>query len=186
MASVSERVGYAEVVMRRYPFAVPGLVRLTASGGSGLVSRIRATMEPLVMAILHRFDSESAVRAFTTDELDTREGEEFPKEWWIRTAFVPAASPDPAVAKERAWMTIEYSRWEEAEDWSFQAFFRVADVEFSLAADSDQTDPVVNLVGSRLPAGDLRMIEEVIRAHLGGQDSSKAAPRGVYAESGLI
>ena len=172
--------------MRRYPFAVPGLVRLTSSGGPGLVSRLRSTMEPLVMAILHRFESGNDVRVFTTDELDTRDGAEFPKEWWVRTAFVPASSPDPTAAKERAWMTIEYSRWEDSEDWSFQAFFRVADVEFSLATDSDAVDPVLNLLGAKLPAGDIRVIEEVLRAHLGGANSSEAVPRGVFAESGLL
>ena len=172
--------------MRRYPFAVPGLVRLTASGGPDLVGRLRGTMEPLVMAILHRFESGSDVRVLTTDELDTREGDEFPKEWWVRTAFVPASSPDPTAAKERAWMTIEYSRWEESEDWSFQAFFRVADVEFSLATNSDAADPVLNLLGAKLPAGDIRVVEEVLRAHLGGASSSEAVPRGVFAESGLL
>lgn len=171
--------------MRRYPFAVPGLVRLTSPGGPELVSRLRSTMEPLVMAILHRFDAGNDVRVFTTDELDTRGGDEFPKEWWVRTAFVPADSPDPTAAKERAWMAIEYSRWEDSEDWSFQAFFRVADVEFSLATDSDAVDPVLNLIGAKLPAGDLRVVEEVLRAHLGGPKSSDAVPRGVFAESGL-
>ena len=171
--------------MRRYPFAVPGLVRLTAAGGSAVVERLRGAMEPLVMAILHRFDAGRDVRTLTTDELDTRSGDEFPREWWIRTAFVAASAPDPVSAKERAWMTIEYSRWEDSEDWSMQAFFRVADVEFSLAADSDAADPVLNLLGTQLPAGDIRMIEEVLRAHFGGSTDQAADRPSEYAESGL-
>ena len=171
--------------MHRYPFAVPGLVRLTSTGGSAVVDRLRGAMEPLVMAILHRFDAGRDVRSLTTDELDTRSGDDFPREWWIRTAFVPASAPDPVNAKERAWMTIEYTRWDDSEDWSMQAFFRVAEVEFSLAADSDAADPVLNLVGTKLPTGDIRIIEEVLRAHFGGSASQTNATRSEYAESGL-
>ena len=49
-----------------------------------------------------------------------------------------------------------------------QAFFRVADVEFSLSTDSTHTEPTLTLVAARLPAGDIRVIEEVLRAHFGG------------------
>ncbi len=167
--------------MRRYPFAVPGLIRLTSTGGSSIVDRLRGAMEPLVMAILHRFDAGSDVRILTTDELDTRNDDDYPREWWLRTAFIPASAPDPANARERAWMTIEYSQWEDSEDWSMQAFFRVADVEFSLATDSDADEPVLNLIGTRLPAGDIRVIEEVLRAHFGGPSAIEPTPRGTLA-----
>ena len=48
--------------MRRYPFAVPGIVRLTSGGGVSVVERLRAAMEPLVMAIIHRFDQAASVK----------------------------------------------------------------------------------------------------------------------------
>ena len=46
--------------MRRYPFTVPGMVRLTSGGGASVVDRLRGAMEPLVMAIIHRFDRRRA------------------------------------------------------------------------------------------------------------------------------
>lgn len=164
--------------MRRYPFAVPGFVHLTSAGGPAIVDRLRGAMEPLVMALLHRFDAGSDVRVITTDEMDTREGEDWPKEWWLRTAFIPTAAPDPINAKERAWMTVEYSRWEDSEDWTMQAFFRVAEVEFSLSTDSDASEPVLNLVGTKLPAGDIRVVEEVLRAHFGGPAANAPSSAG--------
>ena len=96
----------------------------------------------------------------------------------MRTAFIPAAAQDPETAKEKAWLTIEYSKWEDTEDWSMQAFFRVADVEFSLSTDSEATEPTLNLVGARLPAGDIQIIEEVLRAHFGGPASHMPSYRG--------
>ena len=171
--------------MRKYPFAVPGLRRLTSVGGPAIVDRLRGAMEPLVMAILHRFDAGSNVRIVTTDELDTRTDEAYPREWWLRTAFVPASAPDAAQAKERAWMTIEYSKWEDSEDWSMQAFFRVADVEFSLSTDSDAHEPVLNLLGAQLPSGDIRLIEEVLRAHFGGPHSTATVPQGSFSHPSL-
>ncbi len=154
--------------MRRYPFTVPGMVRLTSGGGASVVDRLRGAMEPLVMAIIHRFDQAASVKAVSSDELHTLDGDEFPKEWWVRTAFVPSAAEDPSKARERAWLAIEFSRWEDSEDWSMQAFFRVADVEFSLSTDSTHSEPTLTLVAARLPAGDIRVIEEVLRAHFGG------------------
>ena len=172
--------------MRKYPFAVPGFVRLTASGGFSVVDRLRGAMEPLMMAILHRFDAGRDVQIVTTDEMDTRDNEEHPREWWLRTAFVPNSAPDPLKAKERAWMTIEYSRWEDSEDWSMQAFFRVADVEFSLSTDSDASEPVLNLLAAQLPAGDIRITEEVLRAHFGGPNASASPPQGTMSHPGLF
>ena len=59
-----------------------------------------------------------------------------------------------------------------------QAFFRIADVEFSLSTDSAATEPTLNLVGARLPTGDIRIIEEVLRAHFGGPASHTQTYRG--------
>jgi len=132
-------------------------------------------MEPIVMAILHRFDDRESVRAVSSDELHTLEDEDFPREWWVRTAFVPAAAIEPAKARERAWLTVEYSRWETHEEWTMQAFFRVAEVEFSLAASSDDAEPTLTLVASHLPAGDIRVVEEVLRAHFGGPSTGLKA-----------
>ena len=115
--------------MRRYPFIVPGMVRLTSGGGPSVVERLRSGMEPLVMALIHRFDASERVRAVSSDELQTLSEPEFPQEWWVRTAFVPVDASDPSAAKERAWLTIEYSRWESTDDWSMQAFIRIADIE---------------------------------------------------------
>ena len=137
--------------MRRYPFTTPGLVRLTTGGGPSVVDRLRSAMEPLVMAVLHRFDSGLSVRAISSDEINTLAEAEYPREWWVRTAFIPSDAPDPNNAKEKAWLTIEYSRWEESEDWTMQAFFRVADVEFSLSTSSEEEEPVLNLLGAHLP-----------------------------------
>ncbi len=158
--------------MRRYPFTVPGLIRMIAGGGPSVVERLRSGMEPLMMALLHRFDPSVRVRAVSSDELHSLNGDEFPKEWWVRTAFVPEEAADPEKARERAWLTIEYSRWEDSEDWSMQAFFRIADVEFSLSTHSEADQPILNLVAARLPAGDIRAIEEVLRAHFGGPTSN--------------
>jgi len=164
--------------MRRYPFTVPGLVRLTSSGGLNIVDRLRGAMEPLMMAILHRFDSAVPVRAITSDELNTLTEAEFPREWWVRTAFIPVSEPESEKATERAWLTIEYSRWEESEDWCMQAFFRVADVEFSLGASSDGEAGILQLVGAGLPARDIQIIEEVLRAHFGGPGASPGGAAG--------
>ena len=164
--------------MRRYPFAVPGIVRLTSGGGTSVVERLRSAMEPLVMAILHRFDSSCSVHAVSSDEIHTLDGPEYPREWWVRTAFIPTSSSDPNTAKEKAWLTIEYSKWEDSEDWSMQAFFRIADVEFSLSTDSAASEPILNLLGARLPAGDIQIIEEVLRAHFGGPASHMPSHHG--------
>ena len=161
--------------MRRYPFTVPGMVRLTSGGGASVVDRLRGAMEPLVMALIHRFDKSASVRAVSSDELHTLDGDEYPQEWWVRTAFVPSESVDAAKARERAWLAIEFSRWETGEDWSMQAFFRVADVEFSLSTDSTHDEPTLTLLASQLPAGDIRIIEEVLRAHFGGPSSGLKA-----------
>ena len=154
--------------MRRYPFIVPGMVRLTSGGGPSVVDRLRSGMEPFVMALLHRFDATKSVKAVSSDEIHTLDGKAFPKEWWVRTSFVPADAEAPERAKECAWLTIEYSRWEESEDWSLQAFFRVADVEFSLSTDSSTDQPILNLVATQLPSGDIQRVEEMLRAHFGG------------------
>ena len=124
------------------------------------------------MALLHRFDASINVRPVSSDELNTMDGDEYPREWWVRTSYVPADAPVPSKARERAWLTIEYSRWPDSEDWSMQAFFRVADVEFSLSTDSSADAATLNLVASQLPAGDIRMVEEVLRAHFGGPSQS--------------
>jgi len=136
-------------------------------------------MEPLMMAVLHRFDSTCSVRAVSSDELNTLDDEDYPREWWVRTAFIPDGAADPETAKEKAWLTIEYSKWEDAEDWSMQAFFRVADVEFSLSTDSSATEPILNLLGARLPAGDIQVIEELLRAHFGGPASHMTPSQGM-------
>jgi len=164
--------------MRRYPFTVPGLVRLTTGGGPSVVERLRSGIEPLVMAILHRFESSASVQAVSSDEMNTLQDEEFPREWWVRTAFVPATASDPSTAKEKAWLTVEYSKWEDCEEWTMQAFFRVSEVEFSLSTDSSQRDPVLNLVGTKLPAGDIQIIEELLRAHFGGPATQMSPVQG--------
>jgi hypothetical protein len=164
--------------MRRYPFTVPGLVRLTTGGGPSVVERLRSGIEPLVMAILHRFEADGSVQAVNSDEMNTLHDEEYPREWWVRTAFISASAPDPDTAKEKAWLTIEYSRWEESEEWTMQVFFRVSEVEFSLSTDSSETDPILNLVGSQLPAGDIQIIEELLRAHFGGPAAQMAPVQG--------
>lgn len=132
-------------------------------------------MEPLVMALIHRFDPSVSVKAVSSDELNTLDGDEYPKDWWVRTAFVPSEAVDPSKARERAWLAIEFSRWETDEDWSLQAFFRVADVEFSLSTDSSNEESTLTLVASKLPTGDIRIIEEVLRAHFGGPSSGLKA-----------
>ena len=164
--------------MRRYPFTVPGLVRLTSGGGVNIVERLRGAMEPLVMAILHRFDSAVPVRAISSDALNTLADAAYPREWWVRTAFVPSGAPDPSEVTERAWLTIEYSRWEDSEEWCMQAFFRVAEVEFSLGVSSDDEGGILQLVGAALPARDIQIIEEVLRAHFGGPGASTAGAAG--------
>ena len=161
--------------MRRYPFIVPGMVRLTSGGGPSVVERLRSGLEPFVMALLHRFDATSRVSAVSSDEIHTLNGNEFPKEWWVRTSFVPADAAVPEKAREYAWLTIEYSRWEDSEDWSMQAFFRVADVEFSLSTDSGADEPVLNLVATQLPSGDIQVVEEMLRAHFGGPGTGATA-----------
>ena len=94
--------------MRRYPFTVPGMVRLTSGGGASVVDRLRGAMEPLVMAIIHRFDQAASVKAVSSDELHTLDGDEFPKEWWVRTAIVPSAAEDPSKAvSAHGWPSIQ-------------------------------------------------------------------------------
>ncbi len=159
--------------MRRYPFTVPGLVRLTAGGGPTVVQRLRSGLEPLVMALLHRFDPAASTRAVSSDEMNTLDGPEYPQEWWVRTGFVPADAKDPSQAKERAWLTIEYSRFESEDEWAMQAFFRVAEVEFSLSTNSAADPTTLNLVATHLPAGDIRIVEETLRAHFGGPGMSR-------------
>jgi len=154
------------------------MVRLTSGGGPSVVERLRSGLEPLVMAILHRFDSGGSVQAVSSDELNTLDDDEFPREWWVRTSFVPAGSPDPATAKEKAWLTIEYSKWESEEEWTMQAFFRVSEVEFSLSMNSAMDEPILNLVGAKLPAGDIQIIEELLRAHFGGPASNVTPAQG--------
>jgi hypothetical protein len=154
------------------------MVRLTTGGGPSVVERMRSGMEPLVMAILHRFDPGTSVQAVSSDEMNTLQDEDFPREWWVRTAFVPTSAPDPDSAKEKAWLTIEYSKWEDSEEWTMQAFFRVSDVEFSLSTDSSATEPTLNLVGSKLPAGDIQIIEQLLRAHFGGPATQMAPVQG--------
>jgi len=152
------------------------MVRLTSGGGPSVVERLRSGMEPFVMALLHRFDSTNNVTAVSSDEIHTLNGNEFPKEWWVRTAFVPVDAAAPERARECAWLTIEYSRWEDSEDWSMQAFFRVADVEFSLSTDSGSDQPILNLVATQLPSGDIQVVEEMLRAHFGGPGAGATAP----------
>ena len=154
--------------MRRYPFTVPGLVRLTAGGGVSVVDRLRGAMEPLVMAVVHRFSPDIQVQPVTTDEMNTLDGDEYPREWWVRTSFVTIDAPDATKAREAAWLSIEYTRWEDSEDWAMQAFFRVADVEFSLSTDSSVGEPVLNLLVHSLPRGDIQTIQALLRAHFGG------------------
>jgi hypothetical protein len=59
-----------------------------------------------------------------------------------------------------------------------QAFFRVADVEFSLGATSDGEAGILQLVGAALPARDIQVIEEVLRAHFGGPGASAGGASG--------
>jgi hypothetical protein len=151
--------------MRRYPFTVPGFGLLTAGGGPGVVDRLRGALEPLVLSLIQTLDPDLACRAVTTDAVHTLDGEEFPKEWWVRTAFVPADVLEPGSAREVAWVTVEYSQWEEEETWVTQAFLRVADVEFSLSADSDAEAEVLNLRAVHLPSGDVTRIGDVLMEH---------------------
>ena len=158
--------------MRRYPFTVPGMVRMTTGGGTSVVERLRCGFEPLVMALIYRFDPKGAVCAVSSEELNTLDESEYPREWWVRTAFVPEAAADPSAARERAWLTVEYSRLESHEEWAMQAFFRVAEVEFSLSTNSEAESGTLHLVATRLPAGDIKVIEETLRAHFGGPNSA--------------
>jgi hypothetical protein len=153
--------------MRRYPFTVPGFGRLTQGGGPGVVDRLRGALEPLVMSFIKSLAPDLPCRAVTTDAIHTLGGEEFPKEWWVRTSFVPAGVLDVADAKEVAWVSVEYSQWEESETWAVQVFLRVAEVEFSLGADSDGEQDVLVLRGMHLPSGDVTRIGEVLAAHFG-------------------
>jgi hypothetical protein len=59
-----------------------------------------------------------------------------------------------------------------------QAFFRVSEVEFSLHANSAEAEPILNLVATRMPSGDIQIIEELLRAHFGGPASSNAPMYG--------
>ena len=153
--------------MRRYPFTVPGFGRLTEGGGPGVVDRLRGALEPLVMSLLKTLAPDLRCRAVTTDAVHTLNDSGFPKEWWVRTSFVPADVLDASEAKELAWVSVEYSQWEEEETWAAQAFLRVADVEFSVSADSDTESDILNLRGTHLPSGDVMRIEDVLSAHFG-------------------
>jgi hypothetical protein len=153
--------------MRRYPFTVPGFARLTQGGGPGIVDRLRGALEPLVMSFIKTLAPDLRCRAVTTDAIHTLGGEEFPKEWWVRTSFVLADVPDGADAEELAWLSVEYSQWEESETWAVQAFLRVAEVEFSIGADSDGEPDVLQLRGVHLPSGDVTRIGDLLTAHFG-------------------
>lgn len=132
-----------------------------------MVDRLRGALEPLVMSFMSSLAPQLRCRAVTTDAVHTLEGDEFPKEWWVRTSFVPADVHDAESAKELAWVSVEYSQWEDGETWAAQAFLRVADVEFSVSADSDTEKDVLNLRGVHLPSGDVARIEDVLSAHFG-------------------
>jgi hypothetical protein len=119
------------------------------------------------MSFIKALEPDLRCRAVTTDAVHTLGGEEFPKEWWVRTSFVPADALDTADAKELAWVSVEYSQWEESETWAVQAFLRVAEVEFSLGADSDAEPGVLVLRGRHLPSGDVTRIGDVLVAHFG-------------------
>jgi hypothetical protein len=153
--------------MRRYPFTVPGFGRLTSGGGPGVVDRLRGALEPLVMSIIRTLDPELRCRAVSTDALYTLGAIEYPREWWVRTSFVPADVLDAGSAKEIAWVSVEYTQYEEGETWAAQVFVRVADVEFSIGADSDMESDLIHLRGSHLPSGDVDRLEDVFAAHFG-------------------
>ena len=157
--------------MRRTPIIVAGFDRLVAAGGSGLVDRLQGALEPLTRALLTTFVPDQRLRPVTSDEMNTLDASEFPREWWVRTSFIAADAPDPDKARELAWVSIEYSQWESEENWAVQLFFRVSDIEFSLSADSDSEMPALLLHADRLPSGDIVRIEEVLRTHLGGPKS---------------
>ena len=59
-----------------------------------------------------------------------------------------------------------------------QAFFRVAEVEFSLGTSSDGEAGILQLVAAGLPARDIGAIEEVLRAHFGGPGASAGGAAG--------
>ncbi len=153
--------------MRRYPFTVPGFARLVDGGGAGIVDRLRGGLEPLVMSILHYLAPELKCRAISSDEMNTLEDAEWPREWWVRTAFVPKDAPDVAKAKEYAWVSIEYSQWEEEETWAVQVFVRAAELDFSLSADNDTGASTVMLSAERLPTQDSNRIGEILIEHFG-------------------
>ena len=56
---------------------------------------------------------------------------------------------------------------EEGESWAAQVFVRVADVEFSIGADSDMESDLIHLRGTHLPSGDVDRLEDVFAAHFG-------------------
>jgi hypothetical protein len=153
--------------MLRYPFTVPGFARLVESGGSRKVDRLRGGLEPLVMSVIQYLSPRLACQAVSSEELNTLDQAEYPREWWVRTAFVPAEADDAAAAREYAWLTIEYSQWEEEENWAVQAFIRVAEVEISLSADSDSGDTTITLHADRLPTRDSSRIGEIMVEHFG-------------------
>jgi len=159
--------GGCRSVMRRYSFTAPGFGRLTEDGGPGVVDRLRGGLEPLVMDLIQTLAPQLRCRAVTTDAIHTLDGDEYPQEWWVRTSFVPADTMDTTSAQEHAWVSVEYSRWEESETWAVQGFVRVAEVEFSLSADCEGTAGVIEVRGQRLPSGDVVRIEDVLSAHFG-------------------
>ena len=134
-----------------------------------MVDRLRGALEPLVMSLIKALEPELLCRAVTTDAVHTLNEEEYPREWWVRTSFVPADAPDAAAAKEVAWVSVEYSQWEEEETWVVQAFMRVADVEFSLSADNGSEPDVLNLRAVHLPSGDVARIGVVLASHFGAR-----------------
>ena len=119
------------------------------------------------MSFIRTLAPDLRCRAVTSDAIHTLSSPEYPREWWVRTSFVPADVLDASTAKELAWVSVEYSQWEEGETWAAQAFLRVADVEFSVAADSDTERDVLNLRGVQLPSGDVARIEDVLSSHFG-------------------
>lgn len=157
-----------EVLMRRYPFTVPGFARLVEGGGSGVVERLRAGVEPLVLAVIQYLAPTLQPIIIASDELHTLADSDWPKEWWTRCSFVPRDAAEPTKVKEYAWISIEYSRWEVEETWAVQAFIRVAEVTFSLSADSDNGDTTITLSAERLPTQDINRIGEILVQHFGG------------------
>jgi hypothetical protein len=75
--------------------------------------------------------------------------------------------PAGADAKEQAWLSIEFTRWESAEDWAMQAFFRLPERAFSLSTDSSLDPPVLHLLVEKMSDADVVVIQEILKAHFG-------------------